>query len=106
MIYSLSFLPEVEEDAVKGYRWYEEKAAGLGEGFLRVFYALSGEIPRNPLIYQAVYKDFRRCLLKRFPHAIYYRVENQKVIVYALFHCARSPAVLKKNLHTRENKKR
>jgi hypothetical protein len=47
MSYSLSFLPEVEEDAVSGYVWYEKKATGLGEEFLRVFYACAGEIIRR-----------------------------------------------------------
>jgi len=51
MIYSISFLPEVEGDAINGYRWYEEKAVGLGEEFLRLFYAIAGEIIRKPLIY-------------------------------------------------------
>ena len=64
MIYSLSFIPELEEDTINGYSWYEEKVIGLGEDFLRVFYALSDEIQRNPLVYQKVYKDFRRCLLR------------------------------------------
>jgi len=35
MKYDLRFLPEVEEDAIAGYSWYEEKAYGLGEEFLR-----------------------------------------------------------------------
>ncbi len=106
MTYSLSFLPEVEEDAVNSYSWYEEKAIGLGEEFLRMFYALAGDIARNPLIYQVIYKDFRRCLLKRFPYAVYYRIEENKIIVYALFHCARKPTVLRKNLRLREYKNR
>ncbi len=71
MIYPISFLPEVEVDAINAYRWYEEKAVGLGEEFLRLFYTISGEIIRNPLIYKIRYKDFRRCLLRRFPYAIY-----------------------------------
>lgn len=104
MNYTLSFIPEVEEDAVNGYRWYEEKAIGLGEEFLRIFYTVAGEISRNPLIYQTAYKDFRRCLLKRFPYAIYYKTGGQTVIVSALFHCARNPNVLQKNLRNREQK--
>ena len=40
MTYTLRFLPEVEEDVVSGYVWYEEKAPGLGEELLRVFYAI------------------------------------------------------------------
>ena len=106
MNYTLSFIPEIEEDAVNGYRWYEEKAIGLGEEFLRIFYAVAGEISRNPLIYKEEYKDFRRCLLKRFPYAIYYRTEGTKVVVYALFHCARNPNALQTNLRNREQKKR
>jgi hypothetical protein len=38
MTYSLRFLPEVEEDVIAGYVWYEEKSKGLGEDFLRIFY--------------------------------------------------------------------
>lgn len=50
MIYSLSFLPEVEEDAVKGYRWYEEKAAGflIGENILgRLLMEVREELKSN-----------------------------------------------------------
>jgi len=79
MRYSLSFRPEVEDDVISGYVWYEKKATGLGEEFLRVFYACASEIPRNPLLYRKVHKDFRRCLLKRFPYAIYFRIYGQLV---------------------------
>jgi hypothetical protein len=40
MTYVLRFLPVVEEDILAGYTWYEEKAPGLGEEFLRVILAL------------------------------------------------------------------
>ena len=45
MTYTLRFLPAVEEDVIGGYAWYEEKTPGLGEEFLRVFYARASEIP-------------------------------------------------------------
>jgi len=51
MTYNLRFLPEVEEDVIAGYVWYEGKSPGLGEEFLRMFYASAGELPRNPLLY-------------------------------------------------------
>ena len=60
MTYSLRFLPEVEEDVLGGYTWYEEKAVGLGEEFLRIFYAFASEIPRTPLLYPKVHHEFRR----------------------------------------------
>jgi len=36
MTYTLRFLPEVEDDVIAGYAWYEEKAPALGEEFLRI----------------------------------------------------------------------
>jgi len=76
MNYSLSFLGAVEDDALEVFLWYEKKARVLGEEFLRVFYACAGELQRNPLLYTKIHKDFRRRLLKRFPYALYYRIEN------------------------------
>ena len=32
MTYTLRFLPDIEDDAVVAYEWYEEKLAGLGIG--------------------------------------------------------------------------
>ena len=63
MTYALRFLPIVEDDVLAGYTWYEEKTRGLGGEFLRVFYACAREIPRNPLLYPEVYREFRRRLL-------------------------------------------
>ncbi len=101
MTYSLRFLPEVEEDAIGGYSWYETKSTGLGEEFLRMFYASAGDIPHNPLLYQKVHNDFRRCLLRRFPYAIYFMINNDEIIVTGLFHCARDPRIVGSNLRNR-----
>lgn len=79
MTYTLHFLPDVEEDVITGYAWYEEKAPGLGEEFLRTFYACAGEISHNPLLYPNVYYEYRRRLLKRFPYAIYFRMKDREM---------------------------
>ena len=102
MTYTLRFLPGVEEDAIAGYIWYEEKSPGLGEDFLRMFYAYASEIPRNPLLYQKVYREFRRCLLRRFPYAIYFRIEGNDIVVFGLFHCARDPHLIQVSLLDRD----
>ena len=103
MIYDLRFLPEIEEDVIAGYLWYEDKVRGLGEAFLRMFYACVNELPRNALLYQKVYGDFRRRLLRRFPYAIYFRIEGKEIIVFGLFHCARDPRTVKAQLMDRND---
>lgn len=102
MTYTLRFLPEVEQDAIGGYMWYESKSPGLGEEFLRIFYACAGDIPKNPLLYQKVHGEFRRRLLRRFPYAIYFVVKDDQVIVFGLFHCARDPRTIRMGLRDRE----
>ena len=102
MTYTLRFLPEVEEDAINGYAWYENKSKGLGEDFLRMFYARVNEITWNPLLHPKVYQDFRRCLLRRFPYAIYFTIEKKQIVVFGLFHCARNPQAISTKLRNRE----
>ena len=101
MMYILGFLPEVGEDVMIGYTWYAGKASGLGEEFLQMFYAYAGEISRNPLLYPKVYGEFRRCLLRRFPYAVYFRIKGKDVVVFGLFHCARDPHTIRARLHGR-----
>jgi hypothetical protein len=36
MIYKLRFVPEIMEDIISGYTWYEAGALGAGEAFLDV----------------------------------------------------------------------
>ena len=100
-MHKLRFLPEVEEDAFASYVWYETKSTGLGEDFLRMFYARSGEISRNPLIFPKVYSEFHRCLLRRFPYAIYFAITSREIIVIGLFNCARDPEGVNEALQNR-----
>lgn len=104
MTYKLIFRPEVEEDAIAGYAWYQKKAAGLGEEFLTQFFKYTSDIPRKPLVYRKTYGEFRRCLLKKFPYAIYFQIEGDKVIVFGLFHCARDPKAIGMALSDRNKK--
>ena len=103
MSYTIRFLPDVEEDIFSGYSWYEEKATGLGEEFLRVFYSFIEELNRNPLLYQKVSGNFRRCLMKRFPYSIYIRIEKNEITVFGAFHCARDPRIIYSELGDRSD---
>lgn len=106
MTYTLYFLPEIEGDVIGGYGWYEARSPGLGEEFLRIFYACAEEIPRKPLIYPKIHNEFRRRLLRRFPYAVYFSINDERVIISGLFHCARDPRTIKMKLGTREEPKK
>ena len=65
---------------------------------MRVFYVCPQELTRDPMVHQKVHRDFRRRLLRRFPYAVYFRVEEDRVVVFGLFHCARDPRRLRRDL--------
>lgn len=101
MKFAIKFRPELEEDALNAYYWYEEKAAGLGEDFIRIFYASITEIQRNPFSHKKIYKNFRRKLLRRFPYSIYYLIQDNMITVIGLFHTARNPGRIRNKLNSR-----
>ena len=60
MKYKIVFRKEVEDDIIPAFHWYEAKAIGLGEEYLRMFYTCTSEIERYPLASPKVYREFRR----------------------------------------------
>ena len=50
-------------------------------------------IQRTPLIYPVVHEAYRRALLRRFPFAIFFEIDetSDRCVVYSVFHCAQDP---------------
>lgn len=61
------FLPEALSEASRAYAWYEEREIGLGEEFYRALSVALTYAARSPDTPIAVYKNYRRVLLGRFP---------------------------------------
>jgi toxin ParE1/3/4 len=101
MNYETRILPEVEDDLVVTYNWYERKSSGLGEDFLLAFYSDALELEQTPLAYAVFKHDFRRRLMRRFPYGIYYRIDGGQIVVLACFHCARDPKTIGATLSDR-----
>lgn len=93
--------PEVVEDARETYVWYETRSEGLGLEFLRVLYAALEEICRSPRLYPVVHPPFRRRLLRRFPYAVYSVLESGRIVITGVFHCARRPRRVHRDLRGR-----
>ncbi len=84
---------EAEEDVKSAYEWYEDKQIGLGMQFIEEVGAKLQEIEERPDLYMEAMGDVRRALCKRFPYSIYFIRENMTIVVIAVLHQRRSPAV-------------
>jgi len=87
----IELLDEAEQDLVEGFAFYEGKSQGLGDYFLDSLFADIESLR----IYAGVHAltfGYHRLLAKRFPFAIYYRVANDVIRIYAILDCRRDPA--------------
>ena len=72
MAADLIFSPEVAQDLLEAYDWYQERRDGLGDEFLSCVDACIQSIRRNPEMYGVVFQDLRRALVRRFPYSVFY----------------------------------
>ena len=91
MIRELIVRPEAEAELAEASSWYEERFPGLGAEFLLCMDAAFIAIVRNPEMYPIVSKDIRRALVRRFPYAVFFVLEEMRVVVLAVFHGKRDP---------------
>jgi toxin ParE1/3/4 len=95
-------LPEVFHDVAQAAEWYDEKGyPGLGDRFLTTFYAYFPRLLQEGEIYKKVYRHFRRVLLKPFPYSLYYRYDDDWLVIVLVIHAARSPRLTRKLLSER-----
>lgn len=86
----IELLEEAEGDLLGGFAFYERQQAGLGHYFLD---SLFSDIDSLQL-YAGLHTEhfgYYRLLSRRFPYAVYYRVFDEVVRVYAVLDCRQSP---------------
>ena len=86
----VQILDEARQDLVDGFRFYESQSEDLGDYFLDSLFSDIDWLQLYAGIH-AVYFGCHRLLSKRFPFAVYYRVENETARVYAVLDCRQNP---------------
>jgi plasmid stabilization system protein ParE len=93
----IKILPSALADLDRGREFYSQQQEGLGEYFLD---ALFSDID-SLVLYAGVHKkvfEFHRLLSKRFPYAVYYRVDGDVCIVFRVLDCRQKPQKTEKAL--------
>jgi plasmid stabilization system protein ParE len=90
-------LDEATGDLADGYRFYERQAEGLGGYFLDSLWSDINSLRLYAGVH-AVYHGYHRLLSKRFPFAVYYRIEHRVARVRAVLDCRRDPEWISERL--------
>lgn len=86
---------QISEDALndlnEGFLFYEFQDAGLGDYFVS---QLRADIERLKLTagsHRVVYRDYHRQLSRVFPYGVFYTVDNDVAVVWAVIDLRRDP---------------
>lgn len=86
------------QDLMEGFDFYEKQDDNLGAYFLDSLFSDIDSLLIYAGIHPVYFKVYYRILSKRFPFAIYYRIDGNDVMVYAVLDCRRNPAWARKRL--------
>ena len=93
----IKILSIAENDLQEGYWFYELQADGLGIYFLDTLYSDIDSLTYFAGMHPVVL-GYHRLLSKRFPFAVYYRVNEGVVLVFAVLDCRRNPSWIRTKL--------
>ena len=83
------------------YYFYENQAESVGSYFLDTLYSDIDSLVITAGVHQKFFENYYRLLSKRFPFAVYYKVENDFSNIYAVLDTRRKPAWIRNKLQTR-----
>ena len=94
----IKILQSAQQDIVDAYYFYEKQQTGIGTYFLDSIYRDIDTLDTHAGIHPIFFKHYYRLLSKRFPFAVYYKIKQQTVFIYAVLDCRKNPAWIRKKL--------
>jgi toxin ParE1/3/4 len=91
-------LPEAKADLRTASHYYDAEKAGLGKEFLADFHETIARVVAYPLAAPVVYKDARKARLSGFHFDVFYLLQKEDVLVFAVMHQRRHPDSWKKRI--------
>jgi len=89
----VTFHRAASAEFIEASTWYESKRLGLALEFMTEIDRCVSLASEHPLQFAVVREDIRRIVTNRFPYSVYFRAEQQRIVVLAVFHGSRDPAI-------------
>jgi plasmid stabilization system protein ParE len=78
---------------IEASAWHETKRIGLALEFIAEIDRCVSLASKHPLQFAVVREEVRRVVAHRFPYSLYFRAEKHRIVVLAVFHSGRDPAI-------------
>ena len=88
----IEYHPLTTSDLNNAVAYYNKRRVGLGDEFRFEVYAAIDRIAENYLGYAEIERDIRRCLVRRFPYSVAFRVVDARtILILVIRHHRRHP---------------
>lgn len=88
---------EARRDLLEAALFYDRQREGLGDQFTDSLFEDLERLEREAGVHEVVFGVHRK-LSRRFPFAVYYRVEGSVVDVVAILDCRQEPGAIERRL--------
>ena len=95
----IRILDLAERDLQAGFSFYEAQQIGIGDFFLDSIYSEIDSL----LLYAGIHRKifgYHRQLCRRFPFAIYYKLDGEEVFVWRVLDLRRDPIWIQKQIRS------
>jgi plasmid stabilization system protein ParE len=99
----LQVLDQAAADLLSGYAFYERQFTGVGSYFLETLFSDIESLRLYGGLHRKVF-GYHRLLSRRFPYAIYYKVDGDQVSIWRVLDCRRNPSWILTQLKMRRKK--
>ena len=93
MTLEVVFRPAAKAEFDGAALWYEDRRPGLGTEFVMEIDRAVGLAAAHPARFPANVGEIRCVRVRRFPYSVFYRAEADRIVVLAVFHARRDPAI-------------
>ena len=97
----IKILDSAEIDLETGFYFYDKQALNLGSYFLDSLYSDIDSLQYYAGSHNIIF-GYYRLLSKRFPFAIYYKILNDEILVYAVLDYRQKPSWIRTKLTNNE----
>ena len=95
---NIEILDAAKEDLAEGYLFYESQSPNVGTYFLETIFAEIDKLAKYAGIHPVYIPPYFQMISEKFPFTIYYRIENDSVLVDAIIDQRRDPEWINQRL--------
>ncbi|MGE0438994.1 MAG: type II toxin-antitoxin system RelE/ParE family toxin [Gemmatimonadales bacterium] len=83
--------PTADSEIIEAFEWYRARSRLVARTFLETIDGTLAQIRESPELFPLVHKELRRALVPRFPYAVFFTAESDRIRVVGVVHGKRHP---------------